>query len=59
MPHFRWSDAELSHFLLRSNAADKFIVPRMIKWAGHVARMGNRMNTYRGLVGKPEGKNPL
>jgi hypothetical protein len=28
-------------------------------WAGHVARMGEKRNTYRILVGKPEGKRPL
>jgi hypothetical protein len=27
--------------------------------AGHVARMGKKMNAYRILVGKPEGKRPL
>ena len=26
---------------------------------GHVARMGERRATYRGLVGKPERKRPL
>jgi hypothetical protein len=31
---------------------------RMI-WAGHVARMGERRNAYRILMGKPEGKRPL
>ena len=25
----------------------------------HVARMGERIGVYRGLVGKPEGKRPL
>jgi hypothetical protein len=25
-------------------------------WVGHVARMGERRNAYRLLVGKPEGK---
>jgi hypothetical protein len=25
-------------------------------WAGHVARMGEKRNVYRLLVGKPEGK---
>jgi hypothetical protein len=30
-----------------------------IKWAGHVARMGENRNAYRILVGKPEGKRPL
>ena len=29
------------------------------RWAGHVARMGERRGAYRGLVGKPEGKRPL
>ena len=31
----------------------------LIKWAGHVARMGKRRGAYRVLVGKPEGKRPL
>jgi hypothetical protein len=30
-----------------------------MKWAGHVARMGERRGVYRVLVGKPEGKRPL
>jgi hypothetical protein len=28
-------------------------------WAGHVARMGEKGNAYRLMVGKPEGKRPL
>jgi hypothetical protein len=27
--------------------------------AGHVARMGEKRNAYRILVGKPEGRRPL
>jgi hypothetical protein len=27
-----------------------------MRWAGHVARMGEKRNVYRLLVGKPEGK---
>jgi hypothetical protein len=27
-----------------------------IPWAGYVARMGEKRNAYRLLVGKPEGK---
>jgi len=34
------------------------IKPRM-RWAGHVARMGERRGVYRDMVGKPEGKRPL
>jgi hypothetical protein len=30
-----------------------------IRWVGHVARMGKKRNTYRLLVGKPEGRRPL
>jgi hypothetical protein len=30
--------------------------PRRMKWAGHVARIGERRNAYRILVGKPEGR---
>jgi hypothetical protein len=32
---------------------------RRMRWAGHVARMGDNRNAYRLLVGKPEGKGPL
>jgi len=32
---------------------------RIMRWAGHVARMGEGRDVYRGLVGKPEGKRPL
>jgi hypothetical protein len=30
-----------------------------MRWAGHVARMGEERNVYRVLVVKPEGKRPL
>ena len=30
-----------------------------MRWAGHVARMGEGRVVYRGLVQKPEGKRPL
>jgi hypothetical protein len=32
---------------------------RRMRWAGHVARMGEKRNMYRLLVGTPEGKRPL
>jgi hypothetical protein len=30
-----------------------------MRWAGHVAGMGEKRNAYRILVGMPEGKRPL
>ena len=30
-----------------------------MRWAGHVARMGESRGVYRVLVRKPEGKRPL
>jgi hypothetical protein len=30
-----------------------------MRWAGHVAGMGEKRNVYRLLVGKSEGKRPL
>jgi hypothetical protein len=32
---------------------------RRMRWAGHVARMGEERKVYKVLVGKPEGKRPL
>jgi hypothetical protein len=30
-----------------------------MKWAGHVARMGEERKLYKVFVGNPEGKRPL
>ena len=35
------------------------IKSRRMRWAGHIARMGERRGVYRVLVGNPEGKRPL
>ena len=32
---------------------------RRMRWAGHVARMGEGRGVHRVLVGKPKGKRPL
>jgi len=32
---------------------------RIMRWAEHVAHMGEERGVYRVLVGKPEGKRPL
>jgi hypothetical protein len=37
----------------------RIIKSRGMRWVGHVARMGEKRNVYRLLVGKPEGKRPL
>jgi len=35
------------------------IKSRRMRWEGRVARMGNRRDVFRVLVGEPEGKRPL
>jgi hypothetical protein len=35
------------------------IKSRRMRWAGHVARVGEERNLYKVLVGKPKGKRPL
>jgi hypothetical protein len=37
----------------------RVVKSRRMRWAGHVARMGEDMCVHRVLVGKPEGKRPL
>jgi hypothetical protein len=32
------------------------ISSRRMRWAGHVARLGERRGAYKVLVGRPEGK---
>jgi hypothetical protein len=45
--------------LCPSSSIIRKIKSRRMRWEGHVARMGEKRNTYRLLVGKPEGKRPL
>jgi hypothetical protein len=45
--------------LYSSPSIIRIIKSLRIRWAGHVARMGEKRNEYRLLVGKPEGKRPL
>ena len=37
----------------------RVIKSRRIRWAGHVARMGEGRGLYRVLLGKPEGRRPV
>jgi hypothetical protein len=45
--------------LYSSPSIIRIIKARRMRWAEHVARMGEKRNTYRLLVGKPEGRRPL
>jgi hypothetical protein len=45
--------------LYSSPSIIRIIKSRRMRWAGHVARMGENRNAYSLLVGKPEGKKPL
>jgi hypothetical protein len=47
------------HKLYSSPEIIRQIKSRRMRWAGHVARMGEERKVYRVLVGKPEGKRPL
>jgi hypothetical protein len=45
--------------LYPSSSIIRIIISREMRWAGHVARMGEKRNVCRLLVGKLEGKRPL
>jgi hypothetical protein len=47
------------HDLYCSPSIIRIIKSRKMRWAGHVARMREKRNAYRLLVGMPEGKRPL
>jgi hypothetical protein len=47
------------HNLYSSPDIIRQIKSRRMRWAGHVARIGEGRNVYRVLVGKPEGRRPL
>jgi hypothetical protein len=45
--------------LYSSPSIIRMIKSRRMRWAGHVARMGEKRDAYRVLVGKPDRKRPL
>jgi hypothetical protein len=47
------------HNLYSSPDIIRMIKSRRMSWAGFVARMCEKRNAYRILMGKPEGKRPL
>jgi hypothetical protein len=56
---FRKLHNEELHNLYSSPSIIRMIKSMRMRWAGHVAWMGEERNAYRILVGKPEGKRPL
>jgi hypothetical protein len=44
------------HNLYSSPSIIRVITSKRMRWAGHVARMGEKRNVYRLLVGKARGK---
>ena len=56
---WRRLDNEELNDLYSSPNIVRVIKSRRMRWAGHVARMGEGSGVYRVLVGKPEGKRPL
>jgi hypothetical protein len=47
------------HNLYSSADIIRQVKSRRMRWAGHVARMGEERKVFKVLVGKPEGKRPL
>ena len=73
MDRTRWANSFACSFpwfkslRLLSKLSDLYSLPnnvrvvksRRMRWAGHVAHVGERRGVHRVLVGKPEGKRPL
>ena len=49
---------ELNYLYCSPNIV-RVVKSRRLRWAGYVARMGERRVIYRVVVGKSEGKRPL
>jgi hypothetical protein len=45
--------------LFSSPSIIRILKSRRMRWAGHAARMGERRNSHRLLVRRPEGRRPL
>jgi len=54
----RLRNKELNDFYSSPNIV-QVIKSRRMRWAGHVAHMGEERGVYRVLVGKPVGRRPL
>jgi hypothetical protein len=54
----RLHDKELCDLYFTPNII-RVVNLRRMRWAGHVARVGEKIGAYSVLVGKPEGRRPL
>jgi hypothetical protein len=59
MGEWRKLHNEELHNLYSSPDIIRQVKSRRMRWAGHVACMGEERKMYKVLVGKPEGKTPL
>jgi hypothetical protein len=59
MGEWRKLHNEELHNLYSSPDIIRHVKSRRMRWAGHVARMGEERIVYKVLVGKPERKRPL
>jgi hypothetical protein len=56
---WRTQHKEELHYFYPSPRLIRIIKLNKMKWEGHVARMGEKREAYKLLVGKPEGKRPM
>jgi hypothetical protein len=49
----------MRNFIICTHPQISLDKPMRMRWAGHMARMGEERKVYKVLVGKPEGKRPL
>jgi hypothetical protein len=57
--HYMQVHNEELHILYSSPNISRQIKSKRMRWAGHVARMGEERKVWKVLVGKPEGKRAL
>jgi hypothetical protein len=56
---WRKMHSEELHNLYSSPDIIRQVKSRRMRWAGHVAQVGEERKVYKVLLGKPEGKGPL